>query len=92
VRILLTRFGRLPGAIAAIGNNIPPGFTASKISLDERGWSRATMSGLALILLPHNYINYWLPAVAAMEPGDASGTALYDVARRAWSPAAFARR
>ncbi|NLF39825.1 xylulokinase [bacterium] len=85
---LTERLGGLEQAIAATGNSIPPGFTAPKIRWlkdnEPRNYDR-----LALVLLPHNYINYWLTGVAAMEPGDASGTALYDVAGRAWSPAAI---
>jgi xylulokinase len=36
------------------------------------------------ILLPHDYINYWLTGQATMEYGDASGTALMDVRERQW--------
>jgi D-xylulose kinase len=85
---LVAAMGGLKATIAAIGNAIPPGFTISKIR-----WLKecepARYAKLALILLPHNYINYWLTGVAAMEPGDASGTALYDVTRRCWSAPAL---
>jgi xylulokinase len=81
---LVCKLGGLKRTIMAIGNNIPPGFTASKIrwlkEKEPRKYAR-----LATILLPHNYINYWLTGVAAMEAGDASGTALLDVAKRKWS-------
>jgi D-xylulose kinase len=81
---LIKKLGGLKRTIAAIGNGIPPGFTASKIrwlkECEPQKYER-----LATILLPHNYINYWLTGVAVMEPGDASGTALYDVAKRTWS-------
>jgi D-xylulose kinase len=85
---LIAAMGGLQQTIAAIGNAIPPGFTISKIRwLKEH--EPARYAKLALILLPHNYINYWLTGVAAMEPGDASGMAIYDVARRGWSDAAL---
>jgi len=85
---LVAAMGGLPATIAAIGNALPPGFTISKIRwLKEH--EPARYAKLALILLPHNYINYWLTGVAAMEPGDASGMALYDVARRCWSAPAL---
>jgi xylulokinase len=37
------------------------------------------------VLLPHDYLNYWLTGNLFMEFGDASGTALLDVRRRTWS-------
>lgn len=37
------------------------------------------------ILLPHEYLNYWLTGTMAAEWGDASGTAFFDVRRRAWT-------
>lgn len=85
---LIRQLGGLKKTIATIGNTIPPGFTASKIRwLKER--EPQHYERLALILLPHNYINYWLTGIAAMEPGDASGTAFYDVVRRRWSEKAL---
>jgi len=81
---LIRKLGGLRRTIAATGSSIPPGFTAPKIRWLKENEPR-NYDRLALILLPHNYINYWLTGVAAMEPGDASGTALYDVAKRTWS-------
>jgi xylulokinase len=40
---------------------------------------------MARIMLPHDYLNFVLTGVAAMEHGDASGTALLDVRTRRWS-------
>jgi len=81
---LIKQLGGLKRTISAIGNTIPPGFTASKIrwlkEKEPRKYAR-----LATILLPHNYINYWLTGEMAMEAGDASGMALLDVKKRAWS-------
>jgi len=85
---LVRRLGGLRATIRAIGNAIPPGFTAPKIRWLKEN-EPANYAKLALILLPHNYINYWLTGVAAMEPGDASGTAMFDVVRRRWSDAAL---
>jgi sugar (pentulose or hexulose) kinase len=39
------------------------------------------------VLLPHDYLNFWLTGRAVMEYGDASGTALLDVRKRQWSKA-----
>ena len=81
---LIKKLGGLKRTINTIGNSIPPGFTASKIK-----WLKdnepANYKKLSLILLPHNYINYWLTGKAVMEAGDASGTALFDIKKRKWS-------
>ncbi len=37
------------------------------------------------ILLPHEYLNFWLTGELRAEFGDASGTAFFDVRRRAWA-------
>jgi D-xylulose kinase len=42
---------------------------------------------LATVLLPHDYLNFWLAGEKVMEYGDASGTALLDVRKRRWSEA-----
>jgi sugar (pentulose or hexulose) kinase len=39
------------------------------------------------VLLPHDYLNFWLTGEKVMEYGDASGTALLDVRKRKWSRA-----
>jgi xylulokinase len=36
------------------------------------------------VLLPHDYLNFWLTGEKVMEYGDASGTALLDVRKRKW--------
>ena len=43
------------------------------------------MQRLATVLLPHDYLNFWLTGEKTMEYGDASGTALLDVRKRKWS-------
>jgi xylulokinase len=45
---------------------------------------------LRTVLLPHDYLNFYLTGVPSMEYGDASGTALMDVRRREWSEEAVA--
>jgi xylulokinase len=80
---LVDRLGGLPRTIQKLGNGIPPGFTASKILwLKER--EPASYARLATVLLPHDYLAYWLTGRAHMEWGDASGTALMNVRTRAW--------
>ncbi|HSU52693.1 MAG TPA: xylulokinase [Candidatus Dormibacteraeota bacterium] len=74
--------------IKALGNAILPGFTASKI-LWLKKHEPANYERLATVLLPHDYLNFWLTGEKVMEYGDASGTALMDVRKRKWSTAAL---
>src|SRR6516165_8802278 len=80
------RLGDLKKTIRALGNAVLPGFTASKIlwlkKHEPRNYAR-----LATVLLPHDYLNFWLTGERVMEYGDASGTALLDVRKRKWSEA-----
>lgn len=70
--------------VAAIGNSVAAGFTASKVRWlmdnEPENYDR-----LATVLLPHDYINFWLTGERKAEYGDASGTAYFDVANRTWS-------
>jgi D-xylulose kinase len=61
-----------------------PGFTASKI-LWLKKHEPKNFQRLATVLLPHDYLNFWLTGDRVMEYGDASGTALLDVRRRKWA-------
>src|SRR5580765_271242 len=74
--------------IKALGNAVLPGFTASKI-LWLKNNEPKNFAKLATILLPHDYLNFWLTGERVMEFGDASGTALLDVRKRKWSKAAL---
>jgi xylulokinase len=80
---LAANFGGAAGLIAAAGNAIPPGFTAPKILWLKRhepqNFARTTS-----VLLPHDYLNFYLTGVKRMEYGDASGTGLLDVRARRW--------
>ena len=80
---LLATVGGAERYIALTGNGLPPGFTASKI-LWLREYEPEAYARLATVLLPHDYLNFRLTGAACMECGDASGTALFDVRRRAW--------
>lgn len=86
---LLSKFGGLEQAIASIGNAVPTGFTASKI-LWLKEHEPHNYARLRHVLLPHNYINFYLCGNMRMECGDASGTALFDVKNRCWSEKAIA--
>jgi xylulokinase len=66
------------------GNRLPPGFTAGKI-LWLKKHEPKNFAALRWVLLPHDYINFWLSGVKRMEYGDASGTGLLDISKREWS-------
>lgn len=74
--------------IKALGNSVLPGFTAGKI-LWLKKHEPKNYARLATVLLPHDYLNWWLTGNRFMEFGDASGTALMDVRRRRWCEAAI---
>ena len=80
--------GGAKGAIRAVGNAVLPGFTAPKI-LWLRKNEPENYARLATVLLPHDYLNWWLTGGMFMEFGDASGSALMDVRKRRWSEAAI---
>src|SRR6185295_11705607 len=65
-----------------------PGFTAPKILWLKKNEPK-NFAKLATVLLPHDYLNFWLTGERVMEFGDASGTALFDVRKRKWSQAAI---
>ena len=70
--------------IELAGNPILAGYTASKL-LWTRKHRPQTYARLASILLPHDYVNFWLTGERWMEHGDASGTGWLDVRKREWS-------
>lgn len=67
------------------GNPILAGYTASKLPWTRKHRPEA-YAALATILLPHDYVNFWLTGERWMEYGDASGTGWLDVRTRQWSP------
>src|SRR5437667_5564055 len=81
---IMAAVGGLKETIRVIGNAVLPGFTASKIlwlkKREPKNYAR-----LATVLLPHDYLNFWLTGNRVMEYGDASGTALLNVRSRRWA-------
>src|SRR4051812_28612834 len=78
------RLGGPKKTIKALGNAVLPGFTAPKVLWLKKN-ERENYARLSTVLLPHDYLNFWLTGERVMEYGDASGTALLDVRRRKWS-------
>ena len=81
---LTKTLGGKQAVIGYTGNAMLPGYTAPKIlwvrQNEQQHWEQTHS-----VLLPHDYINWWLTGSKSMEYGDASGTALLDVRSRAWS-------
>ena len=78
------KMGGVDKVIEKIGNSVAAGFTVSKIlwlkEMEPENYER-----LDTILLPHDYLNFWLTGEKKTEYGDASGTAYFDVRNRRWS-------
>lgn len=75
--------------VALAGNPVLVGYTASKLPWTRRHRPEA-YERLATIMLPHDYVNFWLTGERWMECGDASGTGWLDVRTRGWSGAMLA--
>jgi len=84
--ILTKALGGTKAAIRKAGLAFLPGFTAPKILWLKRHEPK-NYAKLRHVLLPHDYLNFYLTGVYFMEYGDASGTALMDVRKRKWSQA-----
>ena len=76
-------FGGATPLIERVGLDMLPGYTAPKILWLKRH-EPENFAKLATVLLPHDYINFYLTGEKTMEYGDASGTALLDVRTRQW--------
>ena len=76
-------FGGAKGLIDLAGNNILPGYTAPKLLWLKQN-EPAHFAAIRTVLLPHDYLNFWLTGEKKMEYGDASGTGWMDVRRRTW--------
>ena len=81
--LIRSHFGGSPAVIGKVGMDMLPGFTAPKILWFKRN-EPANFARLATVLLPHDYLNFYLTKNLVMEYGDASGTALMDVRTRTW--------
>lgn len=76
-------------AFSQLGIMPQTGYTASKILWFRKHYPEQYRH-IAKIMLPHDYLNYWLTGNCCMEYGDASGTGYFDVVKREWSIDAFA--
>ena len=70
--------------IALTGNRALPGFTAPKLLWLERH-EPDVHARIRHILLPKDFVRFRLTGERTIDAADASGTLLFDVARRRWS-------
>jgi len=79
-----------PAFRAISGNVVFPGFTAPKLA-----WMRDHEPGafgkVDKVLLPKDYVRYWLTGQMVAEMSDASGTSWLDVGARDWSDTLLAK-
>ncbi len=76
-------FGGTGGLIERTGNAMLPGYTIPKLLWLKQNEPDHFMR-TRTILLPHDYINFWLTGSKRMEYGDASGTGILNVKTREW--------
>ncbi|MGP9632919.1 xylulokinase [Halomonas sp. AOP43-A1-21] len=86
---LVTRLGGEAGCLEKLGLVLQTGYTASKIA-----WLREHQPDayrrIDSLLLPHDYLNFWLTGERVTEAGDASGTGYFDTRTRRWQLDVFA--
>ncbi|WP_368448607.1 xylulokinase [Cobetia amphilecti] len=87
---LVEALGGEAGCLETLGLVLQTGYTASKLAwLREQHPER--YQRIASILLPHDYLNFWLTGERVAEYGDASGTGYFDTRRRCWHQDVFAQ-
>ncbi|WP_176082893.1 xylulokinase [Martelella sp. HB161492] len=69
---------------AITGNIVFPGFTAPKLVWVKKN-EPALFARLAKVLLPKDYLRYWLTGEYISEMSDSAGTSWLDTAKRDWS-------
>ncbi len=69
---------------AVSGNIVFPGFTAPKVAW-VADHEPEIFARTALVLLPKDYLSFWLTGRAMSDMSDAAGTAWLDTGERAWS-------
>ncbi|MBB5342052.1 xylulokinase [Tunturibacter empetritectus] len=81
---LIARFGGQQAFFERFGIIPLTGYTVSKLLwLQQR--EPENFARIRHILLPHDYLNFWLTGNLWAEYGDASGTGYFDVRNRTWA-------
>ena len=81
---IMDAFGGPQECLDGVGNLILPGYTASKVRWLKKE-REELYDQLHCILLPHDYLNFYLTGERCMEAGDASGTGFLNIRERSWS-------
>lgn len=79
------KFGGQSGLIEKTGNAMLPGYTIPKLLWLKQN-EPENFDKVRSVLLPHDYINFWLTGTKRMEYGDASGTGILNIRTREWDP------
>lgn len=85
---LIDQLGGQDKAFQQLGIMCQTGYTASKLVWLRRHYPDL-FAQIRKIMLPHDYLNYWLTGNFCTEFGDASGTGYFDVINRQWSSDVF---
>ncbi|MCM2972258.1 xylulokinase [Larsenimonas suaedae] len=87
---LIEQLGGEQGCLDRLGIIPQPGYTAPKLA-----WLRAhhpdAYRRIDCVLLPHDYLNFYLTGERTAEFGDASGTGYFDTRTREWATDVFER-
>ena len=86
---LIEQLGGDTGCLDKLGLILQTGYTASKVAW-LRAHHREAYDRIATLLLPHDYLNFYLTGERVAEPGDASGTGYFDTRTRTWRKDVFA--
>lgn len=76
-------FGGGPG-FAELGCNRPRPGDATAQMLWVKRYEAELFAKTHSVLMPHDFINYWLTGIKCTDPGEASTTGLFDVINRCW--------
>jgi xylulokinase len=82
--LLTSALGGTEAVLELTGNALLPGYTAPKVQW-LKDHEPQSYESTRYICLPHDFLNLWLTGVYCTEPGDASGTAYFDVRTRSYS-------
>ncbi len=86
---LLQLLGGEAGSLAKLGLVVATGYTLSKLLWLKQN-EPEHFAAVAHVLLPHDYLNYWLTGRIVAEYGDSSGTGYFDIRSRRWVPEVLA--
>jgi xylulokinase len=80
---LLEYLGGEAGSLERLGIAIAPGYTVSKLLWTKEQFPEL-FARIDKILLPHDFLNYWLTGRCCSDYGDSSGTGYFNVRTREW--------